>query len=93
MVGLRLGGNGCGGILPKTRNPCCAGIAICFYRQDWADFRFLAGGTGVVRALVQMVGLRLGGTAAGEYCQKHETLAVRGLQYVFTDKTGQILGF
>jgi hypothetical protein len=40
-----------------------------------------------------MVGLRLGGTAAGEYCQKHETLAVRGLQYVFTDKTGQILGF
>jgi hypothetical protein len=68
-------------------------LQYVFCRQGWTDFRFLAGGTGVVRALVQMVGLRLGGTAAGEYCQKHETLAVRGLQYVFTDKTGQILGF
>jgi hypothetical protein len=33
------------------------------------------------------------GTAAGEYCQKHKTLAVRRLQYVFIAKGEQILGF
>ncbi|OBQ30119.1 MAG: hypothetical protein AN483_06960 [Aphanizomenon flos-aquae MDT14a] len=48
-----------------------------------ADFGFLAGGTGVSGVLVQMFGSWILGTAAGEYCQKHETLAVRGLQYVF----------
>ena len=67
-------GDGCGERSLKTQNPCCADIAICFYRQDWADFRFLAGGTGVVRALVQMVGLRLGGRLRGNIAKNTKPL-------------------
>ncbi|OBQ42450.1 MAG: hypothetical protein AN484_17805 [Aphanizomenon flos-aquae WA102] len=58
-------GDGCGGILPKHKTLAVRILQYVFCRQGWTDFRFLAGGTGVVMALVQMVGLRLGGTAAG----------------------------
>ena len=37
MVLGRLRGN-----ITKTQNPCCVGIAICFYRQGWADFMFFS---------------------------------------------------
>jgi len=51
--------------LPKHKTLAVRILQYVFCRQGWTDFRFLAGGTGVVMALVQMVGLRLGGTAAG----------------------------
>ena len=79
--------------MTTTNYPCCKGNAICFYRQDWADFRFLACGTGAVRVLVQLVGLRVGVTAAWVDCLIHESIAVRAMQSVFTDKPGYILGF
>ena len=48
------------------------------------DFDFGDIGPGWERMSVLLVW----GTAAGEYCQKHETLAVRGLQYVFVTRLG-----
>ena len=68
-------------------------LQYVFCRQGWTDFRFLAGGTGVVRALVQMLGLRLGETAAGEYCQNTKPLLCGYCNMFFVAKAGQILGF
>jgi hypothetical protein len=79
--------------LPKHKTLAVRILQYVFCRQGWTDFRFLAGGTGVVRALVQMLGLRLGETAAGEYCQNTKPLLCGYCNMFFVAKAGQILGF
>ena len=65
VVGLGVGGTAAGSDRKKQKTVAVGILQDVFCRQGWTDFRFVAGGTGVVRALVQMLGLRLGGTAAG----------------------------
>jgi hypothetical protein len=52
---------------------------------------FIADDTGRYMALVQMFGLWFWGGCRG-ILPKHKTLAVRGLQYVFTAKAGVDFG-
>jgi hypothetical protein len=54
---------------------------------------FMSGGTGVSRALVQMVGLRLGGDGCGKYYQKLKPLLCGDCNMFLVAKAGQILGF
>ena len=86
-------GDGCGEILPKHKTLAVRGLQYVFYRQGWTDFRFLAGGTGVVRALVQMVGLRLGGRLRGAIAKNTKPLLCGYCNMFFVAKAGQILGF
>ncbi|OBQ24752.1 MAG: hypothetical protein AN483_21050 [Aphanizomenon flos-aquae MDT14a] len=84
---------GCGGMLPKRKTLALLIVPYVFCRYALSLYGALAGGTGVVRALVQMLGLRLGETAAGEYCQNTKPLLCGYCNMFFVAKAGQILGF